>query len=52
MSMFRLDQILMAAAIAAMIVFAMVSTSEESLNLISLILIWGLFAIGFDLIFV
>ena len=51
MSMFRLDQILMAAAIAAMIVFAMVSTSEESLNLISLILIWGLFAIGFDLIF-
>ncbi|MBO4221778.1 branched-chain amino acid ABC transporter permease [Bradyrhizobium neotropicale] len=51
MSMFRLDQILMAAVVAAMILFATVSTSEESLNLISLILIWGLFAIGFDLIF-
>jgi branched-chain amino acid transport system permease protein len=51
MSMFRLDQALMAVAVAAMIVFAAVSKSEESLNLISLILIWGLFAIGFDLIF-
>ena len=51
MSMFRLDQALMAVGVAAMIVFAAVSKSEESLNLISLILIWGLFAIGFDLIF-
>jgi len=51
MSMFRLDQVLMAVVVAAMIVFAAVSKSEESLNLISLILIWGLFAIGFDLIF-
>ena len=51
MSMFRLDQVLMSTAVAAMIVFAAVSKSEESLNLISLILIWGLFAIGFDLIF-
>lgn len=51
MSMFRFDQILMAAVLAAMILFATLSSSEESLNLISLILIWGLFAIGFDLIF-
>ena len=51
MSMLRLDQIIVAAIIAAMMVVPMMSASEESLNLVSLILIWGLFAVGFDLIF-
>lgn len=45
------DQIAMAAIVAAMIVVPLGSASEESLNLVSLILIWGLFAVGFDLIF-
>jgi branched-chain amino acid transport system permease protein len=45
------DQIAMAAIVAAMIVIPLGSASEESLNLVSLILIWGLFAVGFDLIF-
>ncbi|MBN8942277.1 MAG: branched-chain amino acid ABC transporter permease [Rhizobiales bacterium] len=47
----RLGQFIMAAVIAAMILVPLVSRSEESLNLVSLILIWGLFAVGFDLIF-
>ena len=45
------DQIAMATIVAAMIVIPLGSASEESLNLVSLILIWGLFAVGFDLIF-
>lgn len=51
MSVLRLDQISMASVVAAMMVIPMMSASEESLNLISLILVWGLFAVGFDLIF-
>lgn len=47
----RLGQFIMAAVIAAMILVPLVGQSEESLNLVSLILIWGLFAVGFDLIF-
>lgn len=51
MTSHRLGSLAMAALIAAMIVVPLVQSSEESLNLVSLILIWALFAIGFDLIF-
>lgn len=51
MSAFRPGQWAMAAVVAAMILVPIVQASEESLNLVSLILIWALFAIGFDLIF-
>jgi len=51
MSMLRLDQVLMAAIVALMIIIPGVAAGEESLNLLSLILVWGLFAVGFDLIF-
>ena len=47
----HLGRLAMAAIIAAMILVPVIQASEESLNLVSLILIWALFAIGFDLIF-
>lgn len=47
----RIGQAAMALIVAAMIVVPFFVTGEESLNLVSLILIWSLFAIGFDLIF-
>ena len=47
----HLGRLAMAAIIAAMILVPVIQVSEESLNLVSLILIWALFAIGFDLIF-
>lgn len=51
MTSFRLGPLAMAGIVAAMILVPIVQSSEESLNLVSLILIWALFAIGFDLIF-
>ncbi len=42
---------MMGLVIAAMIVVAWLIPGEQGVNLVSLILIWALFAIGFDLIF-
>jgi branched-chain amino acid transport system permease protein len=47
----RIGSVVMSLVIAAMIVAPLVASSEESINLVSLILIWALFAVGFDLIF-
>src|ERR1700759_1858607 len=51
MSGYRLGEVVMAIIVAAMIVVPGLIGGDEGLNLVSLILIWGLFAIGFDLIF-
>ncbi|HEV7415257.1 MAG TPA: branched-chain amino acid ABC transporter permease [Tianweitania sediminis] len=46
-----LGNALMCGIVAAMIVMAWLIPGEEWINLVSLILIWALFAIGFDLVF-
>lgn len=46
-----LGQTLMALIVAAMIIVPFFLPSEQWVNLVSLILIWALFAIGFDLVF-
>ncbi|WP_372023142.1 branched-chain amino acid ABC transporter permease (plasmid) [Tistrella mobilis] len=46
-----MGRMLMALIIAAMIAVPLVLPGEQWVNLVSLILIWALFAIGFDLVF-
>lgn len=42
---------LMGLMVAATMLLPLLQPGEENLNLVSLILIWGLFAVGFDLVF-
>ena len=44
-------EIIMAVLLAVMIAVPFLDPGEETLNLVSLILVWGLFAVGFDLVF-
>lgn len=47
----RWGEILMGLLVAAMIAVPFLARGEETLNLVSLILVWGLFAVGFDIVF-
>lgn len=51
MSPRRLGSFVMGLIVTALIVAPLLMTGEEGINLVSLILIWALFAIGFDLVF-
>jgi branched-chain amino acid transport system permease protein len=44
-------RIALAAVVALILIVPMVQASEETLNLVSLIVIWSLFAVGFDFVF-
>lgn len=47
----RLGPALMGLVVGAMILLPFVMTGGEAVNLVALILVWALFAIGFDLVF-